>query len=87
MSKQNYKINKIDKVICKCADKECELSYGLRFGIEVVTFVPTINNQGITEYIDKNGNKQTVPTIYTKQGAINQAYQIAKLCPNFNKTR
>ncbi|MBR3782273.1 MAG: hypothetical protein IKL14_02695 [Alphaproteobacteria bacterium] len=87
MSKQNYKINKIDKVICRCADKECKLSYGLRFGIEVVTFVPTINNQGITEYIDKNGNKQTVPTIYTKQGAINQAYQIAKLCPNFNKAR
>ena len=50
-------------------------------------FIPIINNQEITEYIDKNNKKQTVPTFYTKQGAINQAYQIAKLCPNFNKTR
>lgn len=79
--------NKIDKIICRCTDKKCTLSYALHPGIEVITFIPIINNQEITEYIDKNNKTQTVPTFYTKQGAINQAYQIAKLCPNFNKTR
>ena len=76
--------NKIDKVICRCANKTCELSYAIVIGIDTITFIPTINNEALTKYDDP---KEKVPKLYTKQQAINLAYQTVKLCPNFNKTR
>lgn len=79
--------NKINKVTCRCTEGTCELSYAIYPDTEFITFIPTINNKAIIEFTDKEGQEQTIPKIHTKQGAINQAYQIAKLCPNFNKTR
>lgn len=79
--------NKIEKVICKCTDKTCVLSYCINPDIECITFIPTINNEPILEYKDQNKTIHQVPKIYSKPKALYQAYQIAKQCPNFNKTR
>lgn len=79
--------NKINKVICRCANKTCELSYAIVIGIDTITFIPTINNEALTKYYDPNGGIKKVPKLYTKQQAINLAYQTVKLCQNFDKTR
>lgn len=79
--------NKIDKVICRCAKRKCVLSYCTYPDIECVTFLPTINNEVLTKYYDPKGGIKKIPKLYTKQQAINLAYQTVKLCQNFDKTR
>lgn len=50
-----------------------------------INFRPTINNQPVTKYIDKNGRKRFVTAYFNKQVALSFARTVSKSCRHYQE--